>query len=132
LDFQQIKSQILELAYNDVDIDALWLYGSYAKGNSGLHSDIDLAVMFANVEPDLLSRRLRPELLALEWCQYLQLAEGKLSILDIQHAAIPLSMGVLQTGQLLFNKSPDKEFRVTGSIMSQWELDYAYHYQHME
>ncbi|NQZ33765.1 MAG: nucleotidyltransferase domain-containing protein [Oceanospirillaceae bacterium] len=132
MDFQQIKSQILELASADQSIDALWLYGSHAKGNSGENSDVDLAVLFSADEADLLARRLRPELLALEWCEKLRLAEGKLSILDMQTAAIPLSMGVLQTGQLLLNKSPNHEFRVSRSIMSKWEIDYEYHYKHMD
>ncbi|NRA21782.1 MAG: nucleotidyltransferase domain-containing protein [Oceanospirillaceae bacterium] len=131
MDFQQIKSRFIELAAADIAIDALWLYGSHAKGNSGAHSDVDLAVLFTQVESDILKRRLRPELLALDWCEQLQLAEGKLSIFDMQ-AAIPLAMGVLQTGQLLINKSPEHEFRVSRSIMSKWELDYEYHYRHMD
>ncbi|EPJ45689.1 MAG: hypothetical protein OFPII_25820 [Osedax symbiont Rs1] len=131
MDFQQIKSQIIKLASADLTIDALWLYGSYAKGNSGENSDVDLAILFSTVDTDLLARRLRPELLALEWCEKLRLAEGELSILDMQSAAIPLSMGVLQTGQLLINKSPDHEFRISRSIMSKWELDFEYHYRNM-
>jgi predicted nucleotidyltransferase len=131
LDFQQIKLQLLELAYSDNDIDALWLYGSHAKGDNGAHSDIDLAVLFRIAEKDLLARRLRPELLALEWCKRCEIEEGKLSVLDLQYAAIPLAMGVLQTGQLLVNKRADHEFQVSRSIMSKWELDYEYHYLHM-
>jgi len=131
LELKEVKSRVLQLAEIDADISALWLYGSHAKGNSSEYSDIDLAVLFSKQEKDILTCRLRPELLALEWCKQLDLAEGKLSILDIEKAAIPLAMGVLQTGLLLLNKSPDKEFRITGSIMSKWELDYAYHYKNM-
>ena len=131
MNFEQVKPKLLQLALDDSNVDALWLYGSHAKGNSTQYSDIDLAVLFANAEQDLLTRRLRSELLAIEWCEKLQLAEGELSILDIQYSAIPIAMGVLQTGKLLINKSPEHEFRVSGSIMSQWELDYEYHYRTM-
>jgi len=131
LEFKEVSSRVLQLAKINDDISALWLYGSHAKGNSSEFSDIDLAVLFSQDEKDILTCRLRPELLALEWCQQLELAEGKLSILDIEKAAIPLAMGVLQTGVLLLNKFPDKEYRVTGSIMSKWELDYAYHYKNL-
>ena len=127
--FQITLQKIIELAENEPSIDALWLYGSHAKGNASEHSDIDLAVIFSDHIENILDRRLRPELLALEWQNQLQLPENGLSILDMEHAAIPIAMGVLQTGKLLINKNPTHEFTCSRRIMSMWELDYQYHYK---
>lgn len=67
MDFKQLKIQLIQLAKAHDDLELLWLYGSYAKGNAHAKSDIDLAVVFKIWESDIIERRLRPELLALEW-----------------------------------------------------------------
>jgi len=128
-EFEQLKQQIMLLANEENDIDALWLYGSHAKGNAGTDSDVDLAVIFKSYIPDILDRRLRPEVMAIEWIAQLDLADNSLSIVDINNCPVPLAMGILQTGQLLINKSPTHEFNSTRRIMSKWELDYQYHYK---
>lgn len=120
--------QIIKLARGNSDIDALYLYGSHAKGEAHEASDIDLAVIFANKEENPLQRRLRPEMLALDWVNALGLTEDQLSVLDMESSNIPLTMSVLQTGKLLLNKDIGHEMMVSGKIMSQWELDYQYHY----
>lgn len=130
MDFKQTLKNIIELATSNPEIDALWLYGSHAKGKASVHSDIDLAVIFSTHIDNVLDRRLRPEILALDWQQELHLPENALSILDMEHAAIPVAMGVLQTGKLLINKNPTHEFNASRKIMSIWELDYQYHYKH--
>ena len=128
IDFETIMPQILNLAEKNSEIDALYLYGSHAKGNAHEHSDIDLAVIFSTYEKNPLQRRLRPEVLAIDWMIELGLPEDKLSVLDMESTNIPLTMAVLQTGKLLLNKDPGHEMMVTGKIMSQWEIDYLYHY----
>lgn len=129
-DFESIKQHILHLANNEPIIDTLYLYGSHAKGNANPNSDIDLAIIFSQPEEDILERRLRPELLALEWTNRLSLEENSLSILDLELAPIPLAMGVLKTGKQLINNNPSHEFEVTGRIMSKWEIDFLHHYKH--
>lgn len=128
-DFKQLKKSIMKLAENNSAIDALWLYGSHAKGNATANSDIDLAVIFSQPEHDILQRRLRPEILALDWIKALDLNENDLSILDLAIAPIPIAMGVLKTGEILINKNPSHEFEVSGKIMSKWEIDYLHHYK---
>ena len=126
------RAALVELAQTNPAIDALWLYGSVAKGTHTASSDIDLAVLYCDYERDPVERRLRPELLALEWMHQLSIPEGKLSVLDIQNVAIPLAMEVLSTGQLLVNKAPGHELKVSQAIMSRWEIDYLHHYKHYE
>lgn len=128
-DFESIKQQFLSMANEDPAIDTLYLYGSHAKGNANQNSDIDLAIIYSQPEGNILERRLRPELLALEWINTLNLKENSLSILDLELAPIPLAMAVLKTGKILLNKNSSHEFGVSGIIMSKWEIDYLHHYQ---
>ena len=130
INFPDIKTKVIQLAQEDSNIEQLWLYGSYAKGTAHQQSDIDLAVTFKSWEKDVVERRLRPELLALKWQHLCNLNEGMLSILDMNIAPIPLAMSVLQSGQLLLSKNLGRQFQEQQRIMSKWEIDYLYHYQH--
>ena len=130
MNFKQLKIQLIQLAKTNDNIELLWLYGSHAKGCAHEKSDIDLAVAFTTWENDVIERRLRPELLALEWQNQLDLHEGQLSVLDITTAPIPLAMSVLQNGELLLSKNVSRQLQEQQRIMSKWEIDYLYHYQH--
>lgn len=132
MSFEQLKSKIIKLAEDDENIELLWLYGSHAKGAAHKNSDIDLAVAFKTWKNDVMERRLRPELLAIEWQNKLKLKEGELSILDINNAPIPLAMSVLKTGHLLLGKNLSRQLQEQQRIMSKWEIDYLYHYKHQQ
>ena len=75
---------------------------------------------------------MRPELLALEWQHELNLNDGDLSILDMTIAPIPIAMSVLKEGRLLLSKNRSRQFQEQQRIMSKWEIDYLYHYQHQQ
>ena len=122
----------MALAEENKAIELLWLYGSYAKGTAHEKSDLDLAVVFKLWEDDMIERRLRPELLALEWQKQLRLKEGALSVLDMAIAPIPIAMSVLKQGTLLVSKNRSRQFQEQQRIMSKWEIDYLYHYQHQK
>jgi len=132
MNFQALKAKIIQLAQDDNNIELLWLYGSYATDTAHEKSDIDLAVIFKTWEHDVIERRLRSELLALEWQQQLHLKHGELSILDMTIAPIPIAMSVLKKGQLLLSKNSARQFQEQQRIMSKWEIDYLYHYQHQQ
>ena len=63
---------------------------------------------FKTWKADIIERRLRPELLALEWQKILNLPEDRLSVLDISNAPIPMAMSVLQNGELLVSKNKSR------------------------
>ena len=132
MNFKQLKAQLIQLATENSNIELLWLYGSHAKETAHEKSDIDLAVAFKTWEKDVIERRLRPELLAIDWQNKLNLCAGKLSILDINNAPIPIAMSVLQSGELLLSKNTSRQLQEQQRIMSKWEIDYLYHYQHQE
>lgn len=119
--------QIQALAVNQPDLVVLWLYGSQAKGNAGEHSDWDLAAAFDVVKLDnILDTRLRAELLALDWQRALGLEEGKLSIVDINLAPVPLAFGIIDANKVLFCRDEGRLMQEEGRIMSQMELDYGH------
>lgn len=132
IDFEQLKPRIIQLAEADDRIELLWLYGSHAKGKVHDQSDIDLAVAFKSWENDVVERRLRPELLALDWQNRLNIPEGRLSIADITNAPIPLAMAVLQSGELWLCKNRSRQLQEQQRIMSKWEIDYLHHYQQQQ
>ncbi len=132
MNFEKIKPKIIQLAKQDETIELLWLYGSYAKGTAHQKSDIDLAVIFKSWEKNIITRRLRSELVALEWQQILKLEESELSVLDMNISAIPLAMSVLKSGELLLSKNLSRQLQEQQRIMSKWELDYLYHYQNQQ
>ena len=132
LNFKQLLPKIIQLAQENNNIELLWLYGSYAQGTAHEKSDIDIAVVFKTWEKDIIERRLRPELLAIEWQNILNLREGELSILDMNNAPIPIAMAVLRRGKLLLSKNVSRQLQEQQRIMSKWEIDYLYHYQHQQ
>lgn len=114
------------LAATHSEVVTLWLYGSQAKGTASEHSDWDLAVAFDPVKlEDVLDNRLRAELLAMDWQRALGLSEGKLSIVDINLAPIPLAFGIIDANKVLYSRDDGRRMREEARIMSQMELDYA-------
>lgn len=123
---QQQLADIIKLARQRSDIAALWLYGSRARGDHHAGSDYDLAVVFTNWLSDALSRRLRPEEVAIDWQQQLAMPEGAISVVDLAIAPIPLGWNVLDQGKLLLDLSPAHRMQAEQRIYSMWELDYVH------
>lgn len=132
MNFNDLKPKIIALAAEHSDIEILWLYGSYAKGTFHAGSDIDLAIVFKHWQEDIIERRLKSELLAIEWQKELGLKEADISILDLEIASIPLAMSVLSTGKLLLSKNNSRQLKEQQRIMSKWEIDYLYHYKNKQ
>jgi len=122
-------TQLIQLAAQYHEIAAMWLYGSRSKGNHRADSDYDVAVLFSSRIEDPLERRLRPELLALDWVKSLGLKEDQLSIVDVKIAPIPLAMNII-SGTLLYCNDWDARLMAEKIIMSKAELDYHHHLKH--
>ncbi len=121
-----LLERLIGLAAANPAVVVLWLYGSQAKGNAGPHSDWDLAVAFDPVKlTDLLENRLRPELLALDWQRALGLAEGQLSVVDINQAPVPLAFAIIDANRVLFCRDQGRRLCEEARIMSRMELDFS-------
>ncbi|MFB2732885.1 nucleotidyltransferase domain-containing protein [Shewanella mangrovisoli] len=113
--------QLSALAASHPEVAVLWLYGSQAKGNASEYSDWDIAVAFDPVKAEsMLDTRIKTELLAMDWQRALGLAEGKLSVVDINFASIPPT-----SNKLIFSRDEGRRIQEESRIMSQMELDYS-------
>ena len=122
---ENLTPQLIALARATPEVQVVWLYGSRAKGNAGPQSDWDLAVAFAPVKlADPLENRLRPELLALDWQRALGVAEGVLSVVDINLAPIPLAFAIIDANTLLFSRDEGRRLQEEARIMSRMEIDH--------
>jgi len=119
-------NKITQLAKENTDITILWLYGSRADNTHRIDSDYDLAVAFYSFPKNLLEKRLRPEMLALDWQQSLQLEENQLSIVDINQINIPLAYEIIQYNRVLLCHSEKRLFLEEKRIHSRMELDILY------
>lgn len=118
---------IIQLAKKNVEVEVLWLYGSRARGKANIESDYDLAVAFKTYIKDPVDSRLRPEILALEWHEKLNIP---LSVVDINQAPLPLAYTIVLDNTLLHSKNDYRRMIEEQKIMSKWELDHCYHKKH--
>lgn len=121
---EQSIEKIQKLASSHPDIDVLWVYGSRARSQAQENSDYDLAIAFKSYIKDPVERRLRPELLALEWQKQLDI---DLSIIDINQAALPMAYTIVQDNVTLFCANDYRRMVEEQRIMSKWELDHLHH-----
>jgi predicted nucleotidyltransferase len=127
LSASEILSRFTQLAQADPDIAVLWLYGSRAQDQAHADSDYDLAVAFVSFPEEPLQRRLRPEILALDWAQAVHLDSDSLSIIDINAVPVPLAWEVITSGQVLYQDDSMRLYQEEQRISSRMELDILYH-----
>ncbi|WP_440875560.1 type VII toxin-antitoxin system MntA family adenylyltransferase antitoxin [Thalassotalea sp. PLHSN55] len=124
---EKMMKRIIELATNNTDIEVMWLYGSRARNTHNEESDYDLAIAFKEYISDPVERRLRPELLAIQWQKQLNL---DLSIIDINQIPLPLAYSVVQDNTVVFSCNDYRLMTEEQKIMSKWEIDHQYHRKH--
>ncbi len=56
---ETIRKFITKLDKNGIHVEAIYLFGSYAKGNDDIFSDIDLAVISSDLTNDRFEERIR-------------------------------------------------------------------------
>ena len=102
-------------------MDAIYLYGSRAKGNAREDSDWDIAVLFSDYEPDLLERVVRPQMLEAELER--QFSTMNISVVDLREVPVPLQWNIIQ-GKTLYDRGVPTVRRLENAIISAWEKDY--------
>ncbi|WP_375321601.1 type VII toxin-antitoxin system MntA family adenylyltransferase antitoxin [Aliivibrio logei] len=112
---------IVSLAKMDESIELVWLYGSRAQGTYHQESDFDLAVAFNDHSLSTFALRTRPECLAIEWAEHLNLPLDKVSIVDINHIPIALAFNVIEYGKLIYNNNPLLFYKEQNRISSMFE-----------
>lgn len=118
---EKIIANIKLLAEHNHDVAVVWLYGSRAKGSHRPDSDFDLAVAFNNFALDYMTKYLRPNELALNWQQSLDLSEQMLSIIDISEAPTYLALNAVETGTVIYSDGSSRAYKETARIRSIFE-----------
>ncbi len=118
---EQVLQKLSQLASQNTDVAAIWLYGSRASGRARQDSDFDLAVAFHNFQLDPLSKFTRPQTLALDWAGALGLPERLLSVVDINQVPIYLAYQIIDTGQLIYNDNSPRAWQEYSRINSLFE-----------
>lgn len=104
-------------------VDAVYLYGSRAKGLTHAESDWDIAILFSQWEPDKLEALLRPQAVEAELQRTFKLYD-KISVVDLELAPTALQVNIVK-GIKLYDKAVPHIRRIENSIASKLEIDYA-------
>lgn len=113
--------EMINLAKDCPDIEVVWLYGSRATGDSQDHSDYDIAIAFKNFKLSSLARYLRPNELAIEWCEETGLKSDQLSVVDINQAPIYLAFNIVEDGKVIYQTKTARSFTEQDRIYAQYE-----------
>ncbi len=118
-----IETEITNSIQKNVLVDAIYLYGSRAKGTAHKNSDWDIAVLFSHYETDLSAQLLRPQQLEAALERELKLY-NQISVIDLETAPIYLQYSILMSAVKLFDRNVPHVRRIEQSILSKWEKDY--------
>lgn len=115
--------QLVDLIPQWAEVDAVYLYGSRAKGLVHAESDWDFAVLYRDWLTDKLEGVLRPQQLEARLQAELDCYD-RLSIVDLERVPLPLQVNIVR-GDKLYDSGRSHVRRVENAIASKWEIDYA-------
>ena len=117
-------NRIESIALSSFAIDAMYLYGSRARGSARSDSDWDIGVLFSDYFADPVERALRPQeleaLLERELNMY-----GRMSVVDIENVPPPLQWNIIN-GRRFFDRGVPRVRKAEGAIASRIEKDYSH------
>lgn len=96
-----------------VGLDALWLFGSAARGADTADSDVDLAALFARRPPAEELLALRGDLAAI--------AGGPVDLVDLDVASPVVAMQAMRHGRLLVDRAPSRRVAFVAGLPSRYE-----------
>lgn len=118
---ENIITQLQMLAQYNQDIDVVWLYGSRATGKHKEHSDFDIAIAFKNFKLSSFDKYLRPNTLAIEWCEVTGLSSTQLSVVDINQVPVYLAFNIVEYGKVIYQGNTARAFNEQDRIYAQYE-----------
>jgi len=114
--------QIIQTICSHSRVDAIYLYGSRAKGTALENSDWDIAILFSDFIKDILEQINRPQQLEAFLQRELNLYD-KISIVDLELVPPPLQYNIIH-GKKLFDRGVLHVRKIEQSIYSKIEKDY--------
>jgi uncharacterized protein len=94
-------------------VEALWVFGSQARGTATSHSDLDVAALFRArpSEAELLSER-----------SWLESAAGvAVDVIDLDAASPIVAMQVLKHGRLVLDRKPARRIHFAAHLPGRYE-----------
>lgn len=104
-------------------VDAIYLYGSRARGKSRKDSDWDIGIMFTRYLNNKLARVLRPQLAKAKIEREFNLTD-RVDVVDVEIVPFPLQYNIIQ-GLKLYDRKVLHVKRVENAIYSKKEIDYG-------
>jgi len=105
-------------------VDALYLYGSRARGAARPDSDWDLGVLFTEYLVDPVERALRPQEVEAVLERELRMYE-RISVVDVENVPPPLQWNIIR-GLRFHDRGVPRVRRIENAIASRIEKDYTY------
>lgn len=104
---------VVERLDREFGLDALWLFGSEARGAATSSSDVDLAALFWRRPSAVELLDARGELVSL--------LSRDVDLIDLDHASPVLVMQVLRHGKLLLDRDPPRRQRLVAAAPGRYE-----------
>ncbi|GJM07545.1 MAG: hypothetical protein DHS20C10_12790 [marine bacterium B5-7] len=119
-----LAPKMIALIHQHSAVDAIYLYGSRAKGIAREDSDWDIGVLFQTYLNDVLEAHARPQ--ALEAMLQKQLKHyDKISVVDVELVQPALQYNII-CGDVWYDKNVPHVKRFENAVISKIEKDYRY------
>jgi predicted nucleotidyltransferase len=102
-DIRHRLPRLAEVFRDDVQVAAVYLFGSFARGTEGPLSDVDIAIL---LEPRIDRARLAALTLHYTQAVLATLGTDEVSVVMLDTAPLPLRYRVIRDGLVLLDRSP--------------------------
>ena len=114
--------RLLQKVRLDMDVCAVFLFGSVAKGVSNSLSDVDICIVLNN-QLDFLAMSLKK-------LEYLSLADYDVSI--FQQLPLYIRHRVIKEGEVLFCRNDDRLYELVFKTIKEFEDFKRFYYEYLE
>ncbi|MBI5645324.1 MAG: nucleotidyltransferase domain-containing protein [Ignavibacteriae bacterium] len=101
-DLKAISLSLQQWVHTHPEVDAIWLFGSWAKGSANEHSDIDVAILFSR--DSIPSSYERLDLMT----SLTDRLGGDVDLVVLNTAGELITQQILSRGLCLFSRSPTR------------------------
>jgi predicted nucleotidyltransferase len=117
MDASAVRAAMLSAVASEPGLAAAYLYGSVARGAAGPMSDVDVALLIADDDPEGVVARVTDDLAR-------RLHTSRIDVVSLSAAPIPLRYHVLRDGMLVLSRDPARLQRfIARSVLQYPDLE---------